>query len=220
MVRLQFAVHATMNSRNVQSFLPFKGTEGCSHYFFATWRHSHHRVGSRHVGLMYVTARPHARISSIAVRRMQHVFIQREIVGILLFHNPIRDPLNLPLETGEGMPTILYVYTFSTIVLIHLALFVVTTPDHLSPNADEHVIVWVIKISIPIITHAVYATYIHVLSPMQNTRQWNRFNGRRAENPRFNSTRVRYHSHLTPIHRAKFPVAICPRLPPISAQFP
>lgn len=102
---------------------------------------------------------------------MQHVFIQRELVWVLLFHNPVWDPLNISLETGEGVPTILYMYAFSTVVLIHLAFFIVTTPDHLSPNANEHVIVGVIKISLTIITHTAHATYIHVLSPMQNTRQ-------------------------------------------------
>ena len=165
-VRLQFAMHATMNGRNVQPFLPFKGADGRSHYFIAPWRHSHHGVGRRRVGVLYVTARPHARISAVAVRCVQHVFIQREIVGVLLFHNPVWDSLNFPLETSEGVPTTVHMYTFSTIVLIRLALFVITTPDHLPPNADKHVIVWVIKISLTIITHTVHATYIHVLSPV------------------------------------------------------
>ena len=171
MVCLQFAMQATMNSRNVQSFLSFKGADRCSHYLIAPRGHSHHRVRCGHVGLLYITARPHARISTITIRCMQHVFIQREIVGILLFHNPVRDPFDVSLETGEGVPTILYVYTFSTIVLICLAFFIVTTPDYLPPNANEHVIVWVIEISFTIITYAVHTTYIHVLSPMQNTRQ-------------------------------------------------
>lgn len=220
MVRLQFSVHATMNGRNAQSFLSFEGADGCSHYFIAPGRHSQHRVRCGHVGVLYITARPHARISTITIRRMQHVFIQRELVGVLLFHNPVREPPNISLETGEGVPTILYMYTFSAVVLIYLALFIIATPDHLSPNSNEHVVIWVIKISLTIITHTVHATYIHVLSPMQNTRQWNRFKGWRAENPGFNSVRVRYHPHLTPIHRTELSVAICPRLPPIGAQFP
>ena len=171
MVHLQFAMHATMNGRKVQSFLSFEGADGRSHYLIATGGHSHHWVGCGHVGVLYITARPHARIGTVTVRCVQHVFIQRELVGVLLFHNPVRDPPNISLETGEGMPTILYMYTFSTVVLIHLAFFIITTPDHLSPNAHEHVIVWVIKISLTIIAHTVHATYIHVLSPMQNTRQ-------------------------------------------------